>query len=221
MKIRAQNCHFYILFAILLVMSSCVKEMDFDGAKDITLEPAMEIRLLEAKMTPEDMINQVEKRTGSSIQFIPGNVSPIPPLPIHIEKPISLTSEERILKYLVEGKDTIDNVPRETPRVEFEFVNTINRGFEFEISLLDKDGNPLDEAEANGAINISASVNGTEEKTIKYYTYTVNQIKKATDIAIDFTLKSGANLYKDSEGELTINATGIFNFEYDVSNGLP
>src|SRR5699024_955612 len=105
MKRFAQNHQFYILVAFLLVMSSCVKEMDFDGVKDITLTPEMEIQLLKAEITQEDMVAIFEDHLlGSSPKpgYIPftGMSSPIDP----IKKPISLTSEERILKYLVEGE---------------------------------------------------------------------------------------------------------------------
>lgn len=222
MKIRAQNRHFYILFAVLLVMSSCVKEMDFDGAKDITLEPTMEIKLLEAKMTQEVIVELFEDNLPSSVPavgYIPGVASFSLPEPI--KKPISLTSEERILKYLKDSTVTINNQQLKTPLLSFNFTNTIEREFEFNISLLDKDGNVLPKAETTGENRIPASTNGTLEESNVSYSYSVANIKKATHIAIDFKVKNGANLYPGTDRELTINATGIFNFHYDVSDGLP
>src|SRR5690606_40063008 len=137
MRRFAQNHQYYILVAFLLVMSSCVKEMDFGGVKDITLTPQMQIELLKAEITQDKMVEIFENETGSTHGYIPGNGVSVS-LPNPIVKPISLTSEERILKYLVDGVDEESGVV--TPVLNFEFTNTINCKFDFEISLLDKDG---------------------------------------------------------------------------------
>src|SRR5690606_2640212 len=135
---------------------------------------------------------------------IPGDLSLIPPLkPIPIKERISLTSEERILKYLVDGTETIDGNSVTTPVLNFKFNNTIDREFQFKISLLDKGENVLLEKEANGVFTIYAPSSGTAKPVNKSYTYTVGQIKKASFIAIDITLKGGSDLRKESKGELT------------------
>jgi len=221
MKRFAQNHQFYILVAFLLVMSSCVKEMDFDGVKDITLTPEMEIQLLKAEITQEEMVAIFEDRLSVSTPK-PGYIPPIgapPPSLGPIKKPISLTSEERILKYLVEGEDSKSGVP--TPVLTFTFTNTINSEFDIEIYLRDKNEKILSEKEKNGIIIIGASVNGAEENVTKSFTYTPAQIRNATEIVIDFILTPKEDLYPDATRSLTINANGIFNFSYDTSEGLP
>src|SRR5690606_9203393 len=171
MKSFAQNHHFYILFISLLMMSSCVKEMDFDGAKDITLEPTMEIKLLEAKFTQDFMVTEFEDHIPSSLpelDYIPGMLTF--PIPDPISKPITLSSEERILKYLTEGTDTINGDTVTTPVLYFEFTNTIDREFEFEISLRDKDNKVLLDAQNNGKITILPSNAGASRQHF-FYSY--------------------------------------------------
>lgn len=195
--------------------------MDFDGAKDITLEPTMEIKLLEAKFTQDFMVTEFEDHIPSSLpalDYIPGSLTF--PMPDPISKPITLSSEERILKYLAKGTETINGNQVVTPVLSFEFTNTIDREFEFEISLLDKDNNVLTDKQKNGNIIIEASSAGVPRQYF-LYSYSPEQIKSATDVVVDFTIKSGADLYKGTERELSIRATGVFNFKYDVSDGLP
>jgi|SRR5690606_3341765 len=216
MRRFAQNHQFYILVAFLLVMSSCVKEMDFGGVKDIKLEPEMELKLLEFRMTPEEAINVIENETGVVIPMIPMSSTPYPTTPIRIEEPIVLNSKERILEHLVNGvtKDSGED----TPLITFTFTNTINADFKIEIALLDKDGHELIEKEKNGFLTIPAKTTAAIDHK---YSYNAEQIKIATAIRIDLSIAPKENLDRNSEGELAINASGIFNFSYDPSEGLP
>jgi hypothetical protein len=222
MKRFAQNHQFYILVTFLMVMSSCVKEMDFNGVKDITLEPQMKIELLKAEITQEDMVAIFEDNLPPPIGYIPEAAPPgfYPfQLPNPIVKPISLTSEERILKYLVDGVDKESGAA--TPVLTFTFTNTINSEFGIEIYLLDKDKKEINISETHGESSISASVGGRIVESVVSYSYDAADIKKAVEIAIKFTMDPNEDLYPDPNRSLTINSNGIFNFSYDTSEGLP
>ncbi|EKF54515.1 hypothetical protein I215_12293 [Galbibacter marinus] len=220
MRKLAQNHHFYIFLAVLLVLTSCVKEMDFDGVKDITLEPQIEIKLLKGEFTQDFMVQEFEKYLPSGVPlqgYIPASINFSLPEP-H-ERPISLTSEERILEYLVDG--TNDESGEPTPVLKFEFTNTIDSSFDFDIKLLDKDGDPIEEDGVEGDSEVQASSGGVIEKSNISYFYSAEKIKNATDVFISFTMSTVSDLHKGTDNSLTIDASGVFNFNYDISNGLP
>ena len=220
MRKFAQNHHFYIFLAVLLVLTSCVKEMDFDGVKDITLEPQMEIKLLKGEFTQDFMVQEFEKYLPSGVPlqgYIPGSIDFS--LPVPYKRPISLTSEERILEYLVDG--TNDESGEPTPVLKFEFTNTIDSSFDFDITLLDKDGDPIEVDGVEGDSEVQASSGGVIEKSNISYFYNSENIKKATDISISFSMSTGSALHKGTNNRIIIDASGIFNFNYDISNGLP
>src|SRR5690606_30499091 len=113
MKSFAQNHHFYILFISLLMMSSCVKEMDFDGAKDITLEPTMEIKLATAEITTQQVISIMDEEVAE-LALPPELADTLykAELPVPADTAsVDITSEERIVKYL-EGAE-----------LNFNFIN--------------------------------------------------------------------------------------------------
>lgn len=220
MKLFARNYHVYVFYAFLLVMSSCVKEMDFDGVKDITLEPQIEIKLLKGEFTQDFMVQEFEKYLPSGVPlqgYIPASINFSLPEP-H-ERPISLTSEERILEYLVDGTNGESGEP--TPVLKFEFTNTIDSSFEFNITLLDKDGDPIKVDGVVGDSEVQASSGGVIEKSNISYFYNSENIKNATDISISFSMSTGSDLHKGTNNRIIIDASGIFNFNYDISNGLP
>lgn len=220
MRKLAQNPHLYFILTALLLLTSCVKEMDFDGVKDITLEPQMEIKLLKGEFTQDFMVQEFEKYLPSGVPlqgYIPGSIDFS--LPVPYERPISLTSEERILEYLVDGTDDESGEP--TPVLKFEFTNTIDSSFDFDIKLLDKDGDPIEVDGVEGDSEVQASSGGVIEKSNISYFYNSEKIKKATDIFISFSMSTGSDLHKGTDNRIIIDASGIFNFNYDISNGLP
>src|SRR5690606_33238058 len=98
MRKFAQNHHFYIFLTVLLVLTSCVKEMDFDGVKDITLQPEIEAKLAHAEITTEEIITQLEEVAEE--QGVPKPYPKIiyqaglPTIPSDAE--VDITSEERV-----------------------------------------------------------------------------------------------------------------------------
>lgn len=220
MRKLAQNPHLYFILTALLLLTSCVKEMDFDGVKDITLEPQIEIKLLKGEFTQDFMVQEFEKYLPSGVPlqgYIPASINFSLPEP-H-ERPISLTSEERILEYLVDGTNGESGEP--TPVLKFEFTNTIDSSFEFNITLLDKDGDPIKVDGVVGDSEVQASSGGVIEKSNISYFYSAEKIKNATDVSISFTMSTVSDLHKGTDNSLTIDASGVFNFNYDISNGLP
>lgn len=220
MRKLAQNPHLYFILTALLLLTSCVKEMDFDGVKDITLEPQMEIKLLKGEFTQDFMVQKFEEYLPSGVPlqgYIPGSINFS--LPVPYKRSISLTSEERILEYLVDGTDDESGEP--TPVLKFEFTNTIDSSFDFDIKLLDKDGDPIEEDGVEGDSEVQASSGGVIEKSNISYFYSAEKIKNATDVSISFTMSTVSNLHKGTDNSLTIDASGVFNFNYDISNGLP
>src|SRR5690606_4929385 len=132
MKSFAQNQLFYLLFISLLMMSSCVKEMDFDGAKDITLEPTMEIKLATAEITTQQVVSIIDEKVAE-LALPPELADDLykAELPVPADTaPVDITSEERITKYL------------ENATIKFEFLNTTPRDISVEVFLL-KDNNIL------------------------------------------------------------------------------
>src|SRR5690606_5894489 len=129
MRKLAQNPHSYFFLAVLLVLTSCVKEMDFDGVKDITLEPEMEAKLAHAEITTEEIITRLEEVAENN------NVpKPYPSIIYEAELPtissdadVDITSEERVIKYL------------DSASLNFKIVNTTPRTMDIRVELLRSD----------------------------------------------------------------------------------
>lgn len=210
MKRFAQNRHFYILIILLgVVLTSCVKEMDFDGIKDVQLTPTMNIDLMEAEITTAEVVAMMEKIAEDNGAGPP----PYPPqfyeggLPsFTTSAPVDIASEERITKYL------------ENATLYFEFKNTTPRDISIDVRL--KDGNNI---LSGGTLNkiLPASNDTPIIDSLVFTGSGVEDLKKLNNVEIEIDVASGTALSEDSPGEFSLSSTGTFNFEYDVSNGLP
>lgn len=209
MKRFAQNRHFYILIILLgVVLTSCVKEMDFDGIKDVQLTPKMNIDLMEAEITTAEVVAMIDaeaERNG-----VPG-----PPYPSiiytsefkedSISAPVDITSEERITKYL------------DSTSIEFKFTNTTPRDIVVEVELLMEGG----QVDSFNRILPRYTEEPVMVKSEFYESDEINKIKKLNEVKINLTMNRGIDIKENPYGKFALSATGTFNFEYDVSNGLP
>jgi len=201
MKRFAQNRHFYILIILLgVVLTSCVKEMDFDGIKDIQLTPTMNIDLMEAEITTAEVVAELEK-IG-----LPPSVRDTIGFPYYDTASVDIASEERITKYL------------ESATLYFEFMNTTPRDISVDVRL--KNGNNI---LSGGTLNkiLPASNDTPIIDSLVFTGSEVEDLKKLNNVEIEIDVASGTALSEDSPGEFSLSSYGTFNFEYDVSNGLP
>src|SRR5690606_28116620 len=210
MKLCARNYHVYVFYAFLLVMSSCVKEMDFDGVKDITLEPEMEAKLAHAEITTEQIIVKLEQEADDAglSQPYPSQIYTAGLPPISSDAPVEITSEERVIKYL------------ERALLNFNIVNTTPRAMDIRVELLsDNDNdNVIDFLEETIPANTASFIPEPLEFNGKS---AIEELKQMTQVKIDITMKQGADLRVDLSGKFEMTTTGIFKFNYDISEGLP
>src|SRR5690606_19578150 len=212
MKLFARNYHDYVFYAFLLVMSSCVKEIDFDGVKDITLEPEMEAKLAHAEITTEQIIIKLEQEAENA-----GLSKPYPsqiftaglPSIYSDDAPVEITSEERVIKYL------------DSAWLNFNIVNTTPRAMEIRVELRrdDSDDNSvIDFLEETIPSNTDSFI---PEPLVFNGKQAIEELKQMTQVKIDITMKQGADLRKNPSGKFEMTTTGIFKFNYDISEGLP
>lgn len=209
MKLFARNYHVYVFYAFLLVMSSCVKEMDFDGVKDITLEPEMEAKLAHAEITTEQIIIKLEQEAENA-----GLSKPYPsqiytaglPSIYSDDAPVEITSEERVIKYL------------DSAWLNFNIVNTTPRAMEIRVELLRDDNSVIDFLEETIPSNTDSFI---PEPLVFNGKQAIEELKQMTQVKIDITMKQGADLRENPSGKFEMTTTGIFKFNYDISEGLP
>src|SRR5690606_19507830 len=208
MKLCARNYHVYVFYAFLLVMSSCVKEMDFDGVKDITLEPEMEAKLAHAEITTEQIIVKLEQGAEDAglSQPYPSQIYTAGLPPISSDAPVEITSEERVIKYL------------ERALLNFNIGNTTPRAMEIRVELLRDDNSVIDFLEETIPANTASFIPKPLEFNGKS---AIEELKQMTQVKIDITMKQGADLRVDPSGKFEMTTTGIFKFNYDISEGLP
>lgn len=201
MKRFAQNRHFYILITLLgVVLTSCVKEMDFDGIKDVQLTPKMNIDLMEAEITTAEVVAELEK-IG-----LPPSVRDTIGFPYYDTASVDIASEERITKYL------------ESATLYFEFKNTTPRDISIEL-ILRNDNN--DEIKRIPQKELKANTKDTVIDSLVFTGGEVEDLKRLRSVEIEINVTSGTALSEDSPGKFSLSSYGTFNFEYDVSNGLP
>lgn len=208
MKLFARNYHVYVFYAFLLVMSSCVKEMDFDGVKDITLEPEMEAKLAHAEITTEQIIIKLEQEAenaGLSKPY-PSQIFTAGLPPISSDAPVEITSEERVIKYL------------DSAWLNFNIVNTTPRAMEIRVELRRDDNSVIDFLEETIPSNTDSFI---PEPLVFNGKQAIEELKQMTQVKIDITMKQGADLRKNPSGKFEMTTTGIFKFNYDISEGLP
>lgn len=208
MKIFARNHYFFILLTTLLVMSSCVKEMDFEGAKDITFEPQMKIEVAKAEISTQEIIDKIDERIPD------GTPDPVVDQiykekfgPLEQSADVDISSLDTAMEYL------------ESATLNFNFINSTPRDITITVRMYKKGNNtpietftePLPKSNNDTITVISEFGKGTE----------IENLKKLAKLEIDITVEGGADLRTDPTGKFELNTVGIFNFSYDPSQGLP
>src|SRR5690606_23787444 len=209
MKLFARNYHVYVFYAFLLVMSSCVKEMAFDGVQDITLEPEMEAKLAHAEITTEQIIIKLKQEAENA-----GLSKPYPsqiftaglPSIYSDDAPVEITSEERVIKYL------------DSAWLNFNIVNTTPRAMEIRVELRRDDNSVIDFLEETIPSNTDSFI---PEPLVFNGKQAIEELKQMTQVKIDITMKQGADPRENPSGKFEMTTTGIFKFNYDISEGLP
>lgn len=207
MKIFARNHYFFILLTTLLVTGSCVKEMDFEGAKDITFEPEMELQVAKAEISTQEIVTIIDEGIPDDTpdpvvdQIYKGSY-PVPSQSADVD----ISSLDTAMEYL------------ESATLNFNFINSTPRDITITVSMYKKDNTLIDTFKET--LPKSSNDTITVEREFGKGTQ-IENLKKLAILEIDIAVEAGTDLRDDPSGKFELITVGTFNFSYDPSTGLP
>ncbi|MBG6131090.1 hypothetical protein IWQ47_002560 [Aquimarina sp. EL_43] len=177
---------------ILMPLISCVKDVDFDQAENVVLTPVYEVDFVYSRF--------------DTSQFIDSNIDPVIVIP---EVIVNDT-----LDYDLLGTDfVVDNLER--VELTFEFTNTIERDFEFDLGFLNDNNQrigPLYSMTAN-----SGNGEGTDpivtREVIILNTADIDVLRDATRLISSMRVQ---NINSSLRGILELRSKGTYFFNYEL-----
>ncbi|QLE00567.1 hypothetical protein HX109_02940 [Galbibacter sp. BG1] len=178
----------FSLSVILLLMASCVRDVDFDQADEFAIEPVVEVSILYfdlkastlGEITNNDLGGEIEETTR-----------------------LDLFSDPFVEENLMEATFT------------FEFTNTIQRAFSAVIILLDEADNelrriPIYVGESNGQENVVRTI-------VNFDATEVALLKQMENLTVELGLEPGnPELDSNSPGNLYLKSAGTFFLNIDA-----
>ncbi|NER15148.1 hypothetical protein GWK08_16960 [Leptobacterium flavescens] len=173
--------NFLLVLGIMLLGSSCVKNVDFDQADDLRLTPVVDVSLLFFEETPDRfLINGVELTNG----FISDTTD------------IQVLDDSFIVESLIRAE------------LEFEFTNSVDRAFRAEVVFLDTDTTPIHSFDIDiPATQTEITVTHTENFTEG----NIDTITATTQMVVNFFLLPGGQpITEETQGSLKLRSKGTF-----------
>ncbi|WP_152538338.1 hypothetical protein [Aquimarina megaterium] len=177
---------------ILMPLISCVKDVDFDQAENVVLTPVYEVDFVYSRF--------------DTSQFIDSNIDPVIVIP---EVIVNDT-----LDYDLLGTDfVVDNLER--VELTFEFTNTIERDFEFDLGFLNDNNQPIGPLYSMTAN--SGNGEGTDpivtREVIILNTADIDVLRDATRLISSMRVQ---NINSSLRGILELRSKGTYFFNYEL-----
>ena len=203
-----RNCSLIICIVFLLGIS-CVKEMDFDQAKDFEATPALEASLIyfdfPAVETGRRIMNVIDLPTDTPLDVLddPQYADELETVEFTDTTYVGVFSESFFSDHLIEAN------------VFYYFTNTTILDYRAEVYFLTEDDQVVYEVFFD--IWAGSLENPTEVSFIENFTNEeLTSVLNTTKIAINLEIQNSPELANNSEGSLNFNSSGTFYFLVDA-----